>query len=209
MIRCIVIGVVDVIKTRLIHTEAFRRDDDITIVILFVAEYYIFPSSSPEDKSVEYRFIQETYFRGRELESKIDIRSKKWMVIAENLCYRQRVYYKSHLFSKLSLPSEIDRMPPVIARRFNKLVDIFNNVDPRMTIAFPEENDIPHPIIEMPFEPKEKSDMETLCVNNIGLEDHFDLGEYYPFRLSDDDKVLVVIDANGEEMECMASRFRM
>ena len=198
------------IKTRLIHTEAFRRDDDRTIVILLVVEYYVFPKDeSLEYHVVEYRLIQETYHRGRELESQTDIRSSKWRTISEELCVKQRVYYRSPLFSKLILPSEIDRMTPVVERRFSKLVNTFNHVDPRMAIAFPE-SDFFRPILDMPYKPREMPDAEkTLCINNIGMEDRFEVGEFYPFRLSDDDKVLVVIDANGDEMECMASRFRI
>ena len=200
------------IKTRLIHCETFQRADDKTIAVLVIVEYFVLPEDGIDsfERDVEYRLIHETYRRGRSLESSIDIRSRKWRVIAEELYFRQMTYMKNHSYAKVDFASDMTGLTTLVERRLVKLVGTFNNVDPRIAIAFPECESYIQPIIEMPFVPIEKQeDEKALCVNNTGMVDRFDIGEFYSFRLSDDSRVLVVKDRHGIEVECMTSRFRV
>ena len=50
--------------------------------------------------------------------------------------------------------------------------------------------------------------MSVVCLDNVGLEDKFDLGAEYVVLPSKDKSMLVVRDRNGVGRECFAERFK-
>lgn len=61
--------------------------------------------------------------------------------------------------------------------------------------------------IDEPKKPISKVPMEVICVNNIGLEEHFDQDVEYVSEAHKEDEMIWVHNRFGEKVECFAERF--
>ena len=79
--------------------------------------------------------------------------------------------------------------------------------------AVPQPKKVPHPILVKPPEKPKKvphlvvGDLALVCVDNTGIEDHFDQGIEYVIENHPDPQMIYAYDKQGEKGEYLVDRF--